>query len=495
MDARHQDFAAPPTGTKAADFDVIVVGAGLSGIAAAYHLQRTCPNKRYAVLEARQAIGGTWDLFRYPGIRSDSDMFTLGFSFRPWPEVRAIVDGTSIRSYLEDTARTFGIDRHIQFGKKIVSADWSSANAAWTLEVASSDGAVENITCRFLITCTGYYDYAGGHAPRFPDEDAFEGRLVHPQLWPRDLDYAGKKVVVIGSGATAISLVPAMAQTAAHVTMLQRSPSYVVSRSAEDDWGPKLKRFLPDWLTAKLVRGKYILTTYVTYALSRRYPEKVKAWILQGVRDRLGGAGDVADFTPHYKPWDQRVCVVPDGDLFEAIRAGSASVVTDRIEQFVPGGIALASGRKLDADIIVSATGLKLQMLGGMKLTVGGRAVAVSDTFSYQGMLYSGIPNLGTILGTTNASWTLRAELNCQYLARLMRHMDKHDIKMVVPKAQERLEQGRPILDLEAGYVSRALHLLPKQASRAPWRARSNYFLDAVSMSWTPHRYRGLEFS
>ena len=391
-------------------FDVLIVGAGLSGIGAAYHLQTLCPGKTYAVLEGRDAIGGTWDLFRYPGIRSDSDMYTLGYSFKPWREAKAIADGPSILSYVRETASDHGIDRHIRFGHRVTGAAWSSADARWTV-TATRDGAPVALTCNFLYMCSGYYDYARGYAPEFAGSGDFAGRIVHPQHWPADLDYAGKNVVVIGSGATAVTLVPAMAATARHVTMLQRSPSYIVARPAADAIADWLRRHLPAKLAYALVRWKNVLLGMFFFNRSRKVPAKVKAAIIDGVRAHLGPDYDVAThFTPRYNPWDQRLCLVPDADLFEAIRGGTASVVTDQIERFTPSGIRLASGTELPADVIVSATGLTLQLFGGAALTVDGTAVDLAKAFNYKGMMFSDVPNLALHRGQTTSDRDARAK-------------------------------------------------------------------------------------
>ena len=459
--------------------DVLIVGAGLSGVAAARYLQARLPRKTFAIVEARAAMGGTWDLFRYPGVRSDSDMHTLGYSFRPWLGEKSITDGASIAAYVRDTAAEYGIDRAITYDCRVLSAAWSSADAAWT--VTTTSGA---ITCRFLFMCSGYYDYGEGYLPKWQDMQAFRGQLVHPQFWPDDLDYAGKRVVVIGSGATAVTLVPAMAETAAHVTMLQRSPTYVVSRPARDPWARKLYDRLPARLAHGIVRWKNVLQSMYYYRLARRYPDKVKAGLLALVRKQLGPGHDIAtDYTPRYNPWDQRLCLVPDGDLFDAIRGGRASIVTDTITRFTETGIALDSGRHLDADIIVTATGLKLQLLGGVTVSVDGVPVDLSKTLSYKGMMFSGVPNLAHAIGYTNASWTLKCELTARYVCRLLAHMDARGYASCTPQRRSDDEiPAAPLLGLTSGYIQRAADVLPKQGARAPWLVHQNYARDTAIM-------------
>ncbi len=463
--------------------DVLIIGAGLSGIGAACHLTMRCPGKTFAILESRAAIGGTWDLFRYPGIRSDSDMFTLGYSFRPWGESKAIADGPAILRYVRDTAAAYGVDGKIRFGHRVTRAAWSSEEAMWTVEAeAGADGAPVRFTCGFLFTCSGYYDYAGGYTPEFAGREQFAGRIVHPQAWPPDLDYRGKQVVVIGSGATAVTLVPAMADTAAHVTMLQRSPTYVVSRPAEDAAANWLRRKLPAKLAYGITRWRNVLLTMFFYTLARRKPAKFKAGVLAAVRAQLGPDYDVAThFTPSYNPWDQRLCLVPDADLFRAIRSGKASVVTDRIEAFTPGGLRLHSGTELAAEIVVTATGLKLVLLGGIEVTVDGERVDLAKSMSYKGMMFSGVPNLAAAFGYTNASWTLKADLTSEYVCRMLAYMDRRGFAECRPvKAAEVAEV--PFLDFTSGYVQRALDQLPRQGTTRPWKLRQNYIQDLVTV-------------
>ncbi|QYE35282.1 NAD(P)/FAD-dependent oxidoreductase [Polymorphobacter sp. PAMC 29334] len=465
-------------------FDVLIVGAGLSGIGAAYHLQTLCPGKTYAILEGRGAIGGTWDLFRYPGIRSDSDMYTLGYSFRPWREAKAIADGPSILSYVRDTAADHGIDHHIRFGHHVDSAAWSSADALWTV-TATRDGVPVELTCNFLFMCSGYYDYAAGHTPDFAGSADFAGQIVHPQHWPADLDYAGKRVVVIGSGATAVTLVPAMARTAAHVTMLQRSPSYVVARPAVDGIADRLRRNLPAKLAYALVRWKNVLLGMMFFNQSRKNPAKVKGLILDGVRAQLGPDYDVAKhFTPAYNPWDQRLCLVPDADLFDAIKGGSASVVTDHIDHFTRDGIVLKSGAELPADVIVTATGLNLSLLGKMAVSVDGAPVDFAKSFNYKGMMYSDVPNLASAFGYTNASWTLKADLTSEYVCRLLKHMDRTGTRIATPRRDAGASGETPFLDFSSGYVTRSMDKFPKQGTAVPWKVHQNYVRDLLALRY-----------
>ena len=465
--------------------DTLIIGAGLSGIGAAVHLQNDFPGRRFAILESRGAIGGTWDLFRYPGVRSDSDMYTLGYAFKPWTDPKSLADGPAIRQYIVDTAVEHGIDRLIRFGHKVVRADWSSADARWTLEIERADGKRSRISCNFLLACSGYYRYSEGHTPEFAGSADFRGRLVHPQFWPADLDYAGKRVVVIGSGATAVTLVPEMARSAAHVTMLQRSPTYVFSLPARDPIADTLRRRLPRMLAYRLTRTKNIGMGMLFFKLSRRWPAKMRKNLIGLVRKALGPAHDVdTHFTPRYDPWDQRVCFVPDGDLFEAIKAGSADVVTDHIATFTPDGIRLQSGRELAADIVVSATGLTLNLLGDVAFAIDGQPVDFSKTLGYKGMMFSGVPNLIYTFGYTNASWTLKADLTANYASRLFAYMDRHGLRTATPVSEGGVET-RPFLDFSSGYVQRAIDMMPKQGAKAPWRLYQNYVLDLLTLRYS----------
>ena len=463
--------------------DVIVVGAGLSGVGAAWHLQERCPDRSYAILEARHAIGGTWDLFRYPGIRSDSDMHTLGYNFRPWTDPKAIADGPSIRAYVEATAREAGIDRHIRFGHKVIGADWSTADARWTVEVEREGGERATMTCAFLYMCAGYYDYAGGHSPDFPGSADFRGRIVHPQAWPEDLDYRGKRVVVIGSGATAVTLVPEMAREAAQVTMLQRSPTYVVTRPAQDRFANWLRSKLPAKAAYGFTRWKNVLFGMFFYNMARKRPQRVKERIVGMVREHLGPDYDVAThFTPSYNPWDQRICLVPDADLFAAIKSGGAEVVTDTIDRFTPDGIRLASGRVLAADVIVTATGLRLQMMGGARLAVDGAAVDVGERLQYKGMMLSDVPNMAFTFGYTNASWTLKADLVAGYVCRLLNTMRRRGVRQATPRIGDGPVVPEPFADFTSGYIQRAAPILPKQGDKRPWKLNQNYALDLMAL-------------
>ncbi len=465
--------------------DVLIVGAGLSGIGAGCHVQARCRGMSFALLEARGASGGTWDLFRYPGIRSDSDMYTLGYSFRPWAEAKAIADGSNILNYVRDTAREFGIDRRIRYNHRVRSASWSSAEARWLIEVERTDtGERVRLTCGFLMMCSGYYDYAGGHMPEFPGRERFAGSVVHPQFWPQDLDYAGKRVVVVGSGATAVTIVPAMAQTAAHVTMLQRSPTYIVSRPSEDKAANWLRANLPARLAYRIARLKNVALTIYFYNLARKQPDKTKQQIIAMAQHALGPEFDVAThLTPTYKPWDQRLCLVPDADLFNALRSGKASIATGHLDSFTATGLKLRSGETIDADIVVMATGLKLNLLGDIKFKVDGQAIELSKTMAYKGTMISGLPNLGWILGYTNASWTLKADLSCEYICRLLNFMRRRHIVAAVPRRDASVQE-EDFLNLTSGYIQRGIGLLPKQGSKRPWRLDQNYPKDAVMLRY-----------
>ena len=477
--------------------DVLIVGAGLSGIGAAYHLQANCPHKTYAILEARECIGGTWDLFRYPGIRSDSDMYTLGYSFKPWEQAKAIADGPSILSYVRETARENGIEEKIRFHHRVLCAEFSTAAGRWTVEALRSDTQeTVRMTCNFLLMCSGYYRYDEGYTPRFEGTEHFRGMLVHPQHWPEDLDYAGKRVVVIGSGATAVTLVPALAQSAAHVTMLQRSPTYIVSLPGEDPIARTLRRVLPARAAYPILRWKNALLTMLSFQLSRRRPEVVKAMIRRGNEKQLPSGYDIdKHFKPRYGPWDQRMCLVPDGDLFAAISGGRASVLTDQIDTFTEKGLKLASGEELEADVVVTATGLNLLALGGTRLIVDGRDVELSQTMSYKGMMLSGVPNMVMALGYTNASWTLKCDLTCAYLCRLLNHMDEHGYAQCVPRNRDPSISEEPFIDFSSSYVLRSIDQFPRQGSKTPWRLRQNYPLDMMSLRLGAIEDGALQFS
>jgi cation diffusion facilitator CzcD-associated flavoprotein CzcO len=468
--------------------DVLIIGAGLSGVGAACHLEDRLPGTSYLLLEARESIGGTWDLFRYPGIRSDSDMFTLGYRFRPWTGEKAIADGSSILEYVRETARERGVDGHVRYGVRVERAEWSTEDATWTVH-GSRAGQPVTFTCGFLWSCAGYFRYDQGFTPPFQGTEDFTaagGRLLHPQHWEDDLDHAGKRVVVIGSGATAVTLVPALAQDAGHVTMLQRSPSYVLSLPGVDTLAARLRTWLPASAAYAVTRWKNILVSTGVYQLSRRRPELMKRLLRRGLVSRLPEGYDVdTHFRPAYDPWDQRLCLVPDGDLFRAIRDGSVDVVTDRIDRFTERGIRLVSGAELEADVVVTATGLDVQLLGGMRLVVDGDEVRLPETMAYRGMMLSGVPNLAYVIGYTNASWTLKADLVSEYVCRLLAHLHTYRLDVVVPQRDPTVEEA-PFMDLTSGYVQRALDLAPKQGSRAPWRLRQNYLRDLVTMRRAP---------
>jgi monooxygenase len=481
-------------------FDVAIVGAGISGIGAAYHLQTRCPEKTYTLLEARERMGGTWDLFRYPGIRSDSDMYTLGFSFRPWTNPKAIADGPSILAYVRETAEAFGIDRKIRYKQRVERARWSSRDSRWTVTVRSGGaggaGETRELTCNFLFMCAGYYDYEAGYTPDFAGEDRYRGRIVHPQQWSPDIDYDGKRVVVIGSGATAVTLVPELAKRAAHVTMLQRSPTYIVSAPQQDRIANWLRERVSPSSAYALTRWKNVTLGMALFAYCRRYPEHAKKLLVGLVRKELGDGADIAShFTPSYNPWDQRLCLVPDGDLFDSIRTGRASVVTDHIDSFTEKGIRLRSGAELEADLIVTATGLKLKFLGGLEMEVDGRRVEPSKTMAYKGMMCSDVPNLALAMGYTNASWTLKADLTAEYVCRLLNYMTKRGYTQCCPRRSDPKLKEEPLLTFSSGYVQRSIEQFPRQGSFAPWRLYQNYALDLMTLRHAPIADGAMEFS
>ncbi|MGB8540441.1 MAG: NAD(P)/FAD-dependent oxidoreductase [Candidatus Acidiferrales bacterium] len=467
------------------NLDILIVGAGISGIDAAYRLQTAFPKKTYAILEARDAIGGTWDLFRYPGVRSDSDMHTLGFPFRPWHADESIAGGSAIWNYIRETAEHFGIDRHIRLGHRMVRASWSSGEARWTVEAQTKDGRIARFVCTFLYMCSGYYSYDKGFSPKFPGMEQFQGQFLHPQEWPETLDYRGKRIVVIGSGATAVTLVPALARDAAHVTMLQRSPSYVVTRPSKDAKAIWMFRHLPKKLAAKLTKWKNVLYSITMFHLARTKPEKMKGMIIKGIKLQLHPDFDVKrHFTPRYNPWDQRICLVPDGDLFAAIRSGRVEIVTDTIETFVESGVRLSSGTTLPADIVVSATGLVVKLMGGADVLVDGVPAKFDDKLVYKGAMFGGIPNLAFAFGYTNNSWTLRCDLTARFVCRLLKYMDRKGWLVCMPSVPGPSVVPEPLIDFSSGYVRRANGVLPKQGQKAPWRVHQNYVKDLASFTF-----------
>jgi monooxygenase len=469
--------------TGCEELEVLIVGAGLSGIGAACHLVRDSAARSFAILESRGSSGGTWDLFRYPGVRSDSDMYTLGYSFRPWTGGQAIAAGHTILEYVRDTAREHGIDRHIRFGHTVRRASWSARQARWTVEAERDDGAVTSFICRFLFVCTGYYDYARGYEPELPGAGDFRGPIIHPQHWPEAFDCSGKRVVVIGSGATAVTLVPALAQTAAHVTMLQRSPTYVFSLPARDRFAEMLQRVLPMRAAHALTRWKNIALAMSIYSFCQRTPRLARAWLRRGVVRAMGLEYAVdTHFKPRYEPWDQRLCLVPDADLFVALRSGRAAVVTDRIRSIESDGMALESGARLPADAIVTATGLQLRALGGIELTVDGARIETAGRMTYRGMMLDGVPNLAFCLGYTNSSWTLRADLVARFVCRLLRYMRRREFASCRPRRDQSAAAGTPLLSLNSGYVQRAAGVLPQQGDREPWRLHQQHVREWLSL-------------
>jgi monooxygenase len=477
--------------------DVLIVGAGLSGIGAACRLTMECPDKSFAIIESRDTIGGTWDLFRYPGIRSDSDMFTLGFPFRPWPDAKTIADGPSILTYIKDTAREYGVEDKIRFNRRAVRASWSTDDALWTVDVHRTHaGEAEQFTCNFLFMCSGYYRYDEGYTPEFAGRDSFRGQIVHPQHWPDDLDYTDKRIVVIGSGATAVTLIPSLADEAAHVTMLQRSPTYVVSLPAIDPLAEPLKRWLPKRVANSMLKWKNVLLSMLSFQLSRHRPHIMKAIIRKGLEKSLPADFDIdTHFKPRYNPWDQRLCLVPDGDFFKVLSDGRASVVTDTIDAFTETGIRLTSGQELDADIIITATGLQMLAFGGLALAVDGDEIKLSEKVGYKGMMLSDVPNFAAAIGYTNASWTLKCDLICEYVCRLLNHMDRVGMRQVTPRWREATLPERPFVDLTSGYVLRSVQDFPKQGERPPWRLFQNYIRDVFMIRRGSLEDDAIEFS
>jgi cation diffusion facilitator CzcD-associated flavoprotein CzcO len=476
------------------EFDVLIVGAGLSGVGAAVHLGKHSPAAKYAILEAREGMGGTWDLFRYPGIRSDSDMFTLGYAFKPWTDSKAIADGPSIRKYVRKTAAEYGIERHIRFKHKVKRASWSSEAARWTVE-AEHNGELKTFSAKFVLMCAGYYNYDEGYQPKFPGAERFKGQLIHPQHWPKDLDYSGKRVVVIGSGATAVTLVPAMAPKAWHVTMLQRSPTYMVSMPAEDKLANWMRKVLPERVAYDLTRFRKVVFQQFFFRLARSRPQKTRERLIELIRKELGPDYPIeTHFSPRYNPWEQRLCLVPDNDMFHAIRDGKASVVTDTIESFTEKGIKLSSGKVLEADIVVSATGLNLQMFGGTELVVDGAPVQTGKTYAYRGAMFSDVPNFASVFGYTNASWTLRADLISEYVCRLVNFMKANGYAQVTPRMNLAEHDEKTFVDFSSGYFQRAADILPKQTSTAPWKQNQSYAHDLMELRYGAIEDGVLEF-
>lgn len=462
-------------------FDVLVIGAGISGISAAYYLQTQCPNKTYAILEGRENFGGTWDFFKYPGIRSDSDMYTLGFKFHPWTDPKIIADAPTIMTYLQDTLDTYGIDKNIRYNQYVESASWSSEEALWTITTKpNAAGESTTYTCNFLSMCTGYYDYENGFTPDFKGRDSFQGQVIHPQKWNPSTNYDNKKIVVIGSGATAVTLVPELAKKAQHVTMLQRSPTYIIAAPDQNKIANFLNKILPTKIAHSLNRWRIILFNSFTYWLSRTYPERIKKFFIGEVQKQLEEKFDAKHFTPSYKPWDQRVCLVPNGDLFKSIKSEKASVITDHIDQFIPTGILLKSGEKLDADIIVTATGLNIKILSGIQFTIDGKKINTSDKVAYRSMMFSDVPNLAVAFGYTNASWTLKVDMSNQYVCRLINYMDEKGYQICTPKQNDPNLEFEPFMNFTSSYVQRNLHLFPKAGNRTPWKLKQNYLFDRM---------------
>ena len=461
--------------------DVLIVGAGLSGIGAACHLQMNCPNRQVAILEARADLGGTWDLFRYPGIRSDSDMYTLGYSFKPWVGEKAIADGPSILQYLRDTAAQYGVDQRIRFGHRVLRADWSTADAQWTVEIERAGGTVFTMRCNFLLMCSGYYRFEAGYTPDFAGIESFAGRVVHPQQWPDQIELQGKQVVVIGSGATAVTLVPELAKLGATVTMLQRSPTYMVSRPSIDGMARWLLRNMGPRVAHGLARWKNVLYGQFIFNLARKRPAAVKRRLINMLSAQLPAGYDVkTHFTPHYNPWDQRICLVPDGDLFKSIKNKTVQIVTDQIERFTPSGIFLKSGAELPADVVVTATGLQAQLSSAMPMHIDGELIDFSKRVGYKGMMFGGVPNFASVFGYTNASWTLKADLVCEFVCRMLNHMQSHQLRQCMPLPPDPAMPVLPWIDFSSGYLQRVMHLLPKQGTQKPWKLNQSYFKDLL---------------
>lgn len=462
--------------------DILIIGAGVSGIAAAHYIQDRCPKKTFAIIEGRSSIGGTWDLFRYPGIRSDSDLYTFGYSFKPWTRDAAFASGSEIKTYLQETIDEFDLQKRIHFNHKAVSASWDSSTATWTVDIETLEGSTRTVNCSVLSVCSGYYDYVEGYTPNWDSSSNFKGQIIHPQAWPEDLDYADKKIIVIGSGATAITLIPSLSEKAKHVTMLQRSPSYVSEMPAKDWLAPPTRKVFGQRISHKIIRWKNIIRTIFYFQLARRFPNYVAEQLRKGATATIGAEFDVnTHFKPTYKPWDQRVCVDKDGEFFRSLKSGKASIVTDTIDEFIQNGIKVSSGEVLDADIIITATGLNMKFMGGMALTVDNTPIDLSKTYMYKGMSFSGVPNLTYFIGYTNASWTLKCELIARYVCRLVNDMDRKGMQIMTPIAPEDIDPQKA-LDLDSGYINRAEAILPKQGKEAPWRVHQNYVLDKLAL-------------
>ena len=461
--------------------DVIIVGAGISGIAAGYNLKKSCPNKSFSILEGRENIGGTWDLFKYPGIRSDSDMHTLGFRFKPWIHDKSIADGPSIMEYLHETINEYKLNDNILLNHKVDSANWNSKKSQWELKI-NVNNDLKDMTCNFFFLCGGYYSYTKPHMPYFKNQENFKGQIVHPQFWDESLDYKNKKIAVIGSGATAITIVPAIAEQAEHVVMIQRSPTYVVSGPSEDVINKFLRRILPERITYFLIRWKNILYQSFTFFMARKYPERTKNKILDLAKNEIGVENVNQHFTPSYKPWDQRICLVPDSDLFNAINNKKASVVTNTINKFYQDGILLDSGKKIEADIIITATGIELNSLNDINVTIDDIKVIANERLTYKGMMLSGVPNFAISFGYVNASWTLRADLTCEYVCRLINLMDKKGVKCCEPIDDKSAYGDDQLIDFTSGYFERGLNQMPKQGNKSPWKNYQNYLKDIFAV-------------
>jgi len=482
---------------KTEHYDVLIVGAGLSGIGAAHHLTTKCPDHTFAILEARPRMGGTWDLFKYPGIRSDSDMYTLGYNFRPWLDKKALADGPAILQYIKDTAREGGYEDKIHYNHKVTSSNWSSEAAKWYIDVTLPEtNEVRHYSCDFLFACSGYYSYDAGYTPDFKGIADYKGTFIHPQEWPEGLDYSNKKVVVIGSGATAVTIVPEMAKDASLVTMLQRSPTYIMSVPEQDGLANFMNKYLPKKLAYLFTRWRKISMTLLFYKACRKWPKTMGGLLVKGMKKELSDSVEDSDkqLTPKYNPWDQRLCAIPDGDLFESVKSGKAEIVTDHIDQITEKGIKLQSGKELEADIIVCATGLAMKFLGGMTMTIDGKEMDSSQRMVYRGMMFSDIPNMAQAFGYTNASWTLKCDLTCDYVCRLLNYMRKNNLKQVTPKVNDPDVQEEPLLDFNSGYVLRAIDQLPKQGSKKPWKLFQNYFLDLISYRFSSLKDKALEY-